>query len=55
MRDARPRIRQAADWRTSRVFGTGQAVCVGGEGEDNYRVASANTIKLLLPVRQGAG
>ena len=40
--------------RTSRVSGAGQAACVGGNREDNYRVVSADTMQLQLLVHQGA-
>ena len=35
----------------SSVCEAGQAASVSGGGEDNYRVVSANTMKLLLPIR----
>ncbi len=38
-----------------RVRGGSGRVRVGGTGEDSYRVVSADTMKLLLPIRQGAG
>ena len=34
--------------------GSGRA-CVEGNREDTYRVVSADTMKLLLPIRRGAG
>ena len=63
MRDARLRVREAAalTWRDierARV-GSGRVragrVRVGGAGEDSYRVVSADTMKLLLPIRRGVG
>ena len=58
MRDARLRVSKPAaltwgdvEW----VCGVGQAACVGGVGEDNYRVMSTDSMKLELPVRRGAG
>ena len=58
MRDARLRVSEAAalTWRDierARV-GSGR-VRVGGAGEDSYRVVSADTMKLLLPIRRGVG
>ena len=63
MRDARLRVSEAAalTWRDierARV-GSGRVragrVRVGGAGEDSYRVVSADTMKLLLPIRRGVG
>ena len=58
MRDARLRVSEAAaltwgDIERVRV-GSGR-VRVGGAGEDSHRVVSADTMKLLLPIRRGAG
>ena len=36
------------------MCGSGR-VCREGAGEDNYRVVSADMMKLLLPIRRGAG
>ena len=58
MRDARLRVSEAAalTWENiERVRGAAGRVRVGGAGEDSYRVVSADTMKLLLPIRRGAG
>ena len=58
MRDAKLRVSKAAalTWGDIEgVQGGSGRVCIGGTGEDNCRVVSADTIKLLLPVRRGAG
>ena len=38
-----------------RVRGGSGRLRVRGVGEDSYRVVSADTMKLLLPIRRGAG
>ena len=58
MRDARLRVSEAAalTWGdVRRLSGGSGRVRVGGAAEDSYRVVSADTMKLLLPVRRGAG
>ena len=58
MRDARLRVSEAAalTWGdVRRLRGGSGHVRVGGAGEDSYRVVSADTMKLLLPIRRGAG
>ena len=58
MRDARLRVSEAAalTWGDiERVRGGSGRVRVRGAGEDSYRVVSADTMKLLLPIRRGAG
>ena len=58
MRDARPRVSEAAEltWGDVRRLpsGSGRARVVGAE-ETSYREVSADTMKLLLSVRRGAG
>ena len=57
MRDARLRVSEAAalTWgNIERVRGGSGRVRVGG-AEDSHRVVSADTMKLLLPIRRGAG
>ena len=58
MRDARLRVSEAADltWGDiERQRGGSSRVRVAGAGEASYREVSADTMKLLLPVRRGAG
>ena len=58
MRYARLRVREAAalTWGDiERVRGGSGRVRVGGEWEDSNRVVSSDTMKLLLPIRRGAG
>ena len=58
MRDARLRVSEAADltWGdVERVRGGSGRVRVVGPEETGYRDVSADTMKLLLPVRRGAG
>ena len=58
MRDARLRVSEAAEliWGdVDRVRGGSGRVRVGRAGEAYYRVVSADTMKLLLSVRRGAG
>ena len=58
MRDARLRLSDAAalTWGDiERVRGGSGRVRVGDAGEDTHRVVSADTMKLLLPIRRGAG
>ena len=58
MRDARLRVSEAAEltWGdVKRVRGGSGRVRVVGTGETGYREVSADTMKLLLPVRRGAG
>ena len=58
MRDARLRVSEAAalTWAdVERVRGGSGRVRVEGTAETSYRVVSAETMKLLLPVRRGAG
>ena len=58
MRDGRLRVSEAAELTWGDVErqrgGSGQ-VRVVGAGETGYREVSADTMKLLLPVRRGAG
>ena len=56
--DARLRVSEAAAsaWADAECVRSGSGrVCIWGGGEDNYRVVSADTMKLPLPVRRGAG
>ena len=58
MRDARLRVSEAAEltWGDiERVRGGSGRVRVRGAEETGYREVSADTMKLLLPVRRGAG
>ena len=58
MRDARRRVSEAAEltWGdVERLRGGSGRVPVVGAGGTEYREVSADTMKLLLPVRQGAG
>ena len=58
MRDARLRVGEAAAliWGdVERVRGGSGRVRVGGAGQADYRVVSADTMKLLLSGRRGAG
>ena len=58
MRDARLRVSEAADltWGDiERVRGGAGRVRVAGDGETGHREVSADTMKLLQPVRRGAG
>ena len=58
MRDARLRVSEAAEltWGDiERVRGGSGRVRVAGDGETGYREVSADTMKLLQPVRRGAG
>ncbi len=58
MRDARLRVSEAADltWGdVQRIRGGSGRVRVVGAGETDYREVSADTMKLLLLVRRGAG
>ena len=58
MRDARLRVSEAAEiiWGDiERVRGGSGRVRVVGAEETSYREVSADTMKLLLPVRRGAG
>ena len=58
MRDARLRVSEAADltWGdVARQRGGSGRVRVAGDGEASYREVSADTMKLLLPGRRGAG
>ena len=58
MRDARLRVSEAADltWGDiERQRGGSGRVRVAGTDETGYREVSADTMKLLLPVRRGAG
>ena len=58
MRDTRLRVSEAADltWGDiERVRGGSGRVRVRGAEETGYREVSADTMKLLLPVRRGAG
>ena len=58
MRDARLRVSEAADltWGdVERQRGGSGRVRVAGDGETGYREVSADTMKLLLPIRRGAG
>ena len=58
MRDARRRVSEAAEliWGDiERVRGGSGRVRVVGAVETSYREVSADTMKLLLPVRRGAG
>ena len=58
MRDARLRVSEAADltWGDiERVRGGSGRVRVVGAEETSYREVSADAMKLLLPVRRGAG
>ena len=58
MRDPRLRVSEAADltWDdVERVRGGSGRVRVVGAEETSYREVSADTMKLLLPVRRGAG
>ena len=58
MRDARLRVSEAADltWGdVERQRGGSGRVRIAGDGETGYREVSADTMKLLLPVRRGAG
>ena len=58
MRDARLRVSEAADltWGDiERLRGGSGRVRVLGAEEASYREVSADTMKLLLPVRRGAG
>ena len=58
MRDARLRVSEAAEltWRDiKRVRGGSGRVRVVAAEETSYREVSADTMKLLLPVRRGAG
>ena len=58
MRDARLRVGEVAEltWGDmERVRGGSGRVRVVGDGETSYREVSADTMKLLLPVRRGAG
>ena len=58
MRDARLRVSEAADltWgAVERQRGGSGRVRVAGADETGYREVSADTMKLLLPVRRGAG
>ncbi len=58
MRDARLRVSEAAEltWGDiERQRGGSGRVRVVGAGETGYREVSADTMKLLLPVRRGAG
>ena len=57
MRDARLRVSEAADltWGDiERVRGGAGRARVAGDGETSHREVSADTMKLLLPVRRGA-
>ena len=58
MRDARLRLSEAADltWGdVERQRGGSGRVRVAGADETGYREVSADTMKLLLPVRRGTG
>ena len=58
MRDARLRVSEAVEltWGdVERVRGGSGRVHVVGAEENSYREVSADTMKLLLPVRRGAG
>ena len=58
MRDARLRVRAAAalTWGDiERVRGGSGRVCVGAADQTEYREVSADTMRLLLPIRHGAG
>ena len=58
MRGARLRVSEAADltWGdVERQLGGSGRVRIVGAGEIGYREVSADTMKLLLPVRRGAG
>ena len=58
MRDARLRVSEAAEltWGdVERVHGGSGRVRVVGVEETSYREVSADTMKLLLPIRRGAG
>ena len=58
MRDARLRVSEATalTWGDiERMRGGSGRVCVRGAEEDSYRVVSADTMKLLLTIRRGAG
>ena len=58
MRDARLRVSEAAEltWGdVERVRGGSGRVRVVGAEETDYRVVSADTMKLLLPIRRGEG
>ena len=58
MRDARLRVSEAVDltWGdVERVRGGSGRVRVAGADETGHREVSADTMKLLLPVRRGAG
>ena len=58
MRDARLRVSEAADltWGDiQRVRGGTGRVRVGGADAADHLEVSANTMKLLLPIRRGAG
>ena len=58
MRDARLRVSEAAEltWGgIERLRGRSGRVSVVGDEETSYREVSADTMKLLLPVRRGAG
>ena len=58
MRDARLRVSEAADliWGdVERQRGGSGRVRIAGDGETGYREVSADTMKLLLPVRRGVG
>ena len=58
MRDGRLRVSEAAELTWGDIErqrgGSGRARVVGA-GETGYREVSADTMKLLLPVRRGAG
>ena len=57
MRDARLRVSEATalTWGDIERMRGGQVACVRGAEEDSYRVVSADTMKLLLAIRRGAG
>ena len=57
-RDVRLRVSEAAELTCGdieRVRGGSGRVGVGGSEETSYSEVSADTMKLLLPVRRGAG